>query len=328
MPGALPEISDLSECLRDLWHQVPPGRLTTYGDLARALGDPIASRWVGHYAAHHDHAAACPCPRIVRVAGSLGIYGAGTARDKRQRLVDEGVVVKGFAVELARYRFDQFKTDRPLIALRRLQESLARRVALVPPKRAPRTIAGVDVSYAPGGDGVAAYVLVEQGSGDVLWKTVIRRPVRFPYISSYLSFRELPLLVDLLGEADRQGRRADAVLVDGTGILHPRRSGIAAHLGVVCRRPTIGVTKKLLCGSVDLEGLRPKESRPVVLDGEPVGVALRPTSGSRRPIFVSPGHRMDLATAERIVRGLLCGRRLPEPLYWADRLSRQAARLG
>jgi len=83
------------------------------------------------------------------------------------------------------------------------------------------------------------------------------------------------------------------------------------------------VTKKLLCGQVDLAGLQPLESRPVVLNDQLLGAAIRPTSGSRRPLFVSPGNGLNLASAERIVRAVLSGRRLPLPLYWADGLSRQ-----
>jgi len=328
MPIALPDIPDLDACLRGLWSQIPRGRVTTYGALADALGDRIAARWVGHVAMHHGHDDTCPCHRIVRVDGSLGRYVTGSARDKAERLVAEGVAVVDESVDLAHYRFADFVGRRPLVGLRRLQASLADRVSLVPPEETAWRVGGVDVSYTADGDGVAGYVLVEAASGDVLWKTIVRRPVRFPYVTSYLSFRELPLLVDLLDEVDRQGHAADVLLVDGTGILHPRRSGIAAHLGVVRGQPTVGVTKKLLCGSVDLAGLGPNESRPVVLDGESIGAAIRPTARSRRAIFVSPGHRMDMATAERIVGGLLRGRRLPEPLYWADRLSRQAAREG
>ena len=89
---------------------------------------------------------------------------------------------------------------------------------------------------------------------------------------------------------------------------------------------TIGVTKKLLCGSVDRADMGPEESRPVVHEGRVIGAAVRATAGSRRPIFLSPGHRVDLATSERVVRRLLAGRRLPGPLYWADRLSRAAGR--
>ncbi|MBN1588443.1 MAG: endonuclease V [Pirellulales bacterium] len=326
MSLALPEIPDLPKCLIGLWNQIPRGRITTYGELAEALGDRIAARWVGHLAMHHEHDDACPCHRIVRADGTLGNYIAGTAQDKSRRLKAEGVAVAGDAVKRAPHRFTEFKTRRPLVVLRRAQESLVEHVSLEPPKDVPTTAGGVDVSYTSAGDGVAAFVLVDVASGDVLSKTIIRRPVRFPYITSYLSFRELPLLVDLIEEVDRQGRWADVLLVDGSGMLHHRHAGIATHLGVVCDRPTIGVTKKRLCGSVELGGLGPTESRPVLLDGEPLGMAIRPTSKSRRPIFFSPGYRMNVVAADEIVRRLLRGRRLPEPLYWADRLSREAAR--
>ena len=111
--------------------------------------------------------------------------------------------------------------------------------------------------------------------------------------------------------------------MNGSGILHPRHFGVAAHLGVAADAATIGVTKKLLCGKVDTEGMAARESRPVFHEDRLVGAALRPTSGSRRPLFVSPGHRVDVPFAEGVVRRLLLGRRLPEPLYWADRLSRE-----
>ena len=173
---------------------------------------------------------------------------------------------------------------------------------------------------------MAAYALVEVATGELLWSTAIRRAAGFPYISSYLTFRELPLLLELIDEVRARDRMAPVVVVDGAGILHPRRAGIASHLGVVAGLPTIGVTKKLLCGQVDIDGLQPLESRPVVLEDQVIGTAIRPTSGSRRPLFVSPGSGLNLASAEQIVRAVLSGRRLPLPLYWADHLSRKHAK--
>jgi deoxyribonuclease V len=325
MSPRLPPIPDLPECLRRLLAQIPRGRATTYGDLAEALGDRIAARWVGHFALHHDHDARCACHRVVRVDGQIGGYIDGPAA-KRRRLEAEGVAVAGGAVRLAECGFRDFVSDRPLERLRRVQEALVKRASLVPPRKTPRLVGGVDVSYTASGDGVAAYVLVDLDSGENLWHVTLRRPVVFPYITSYLSFRELPLLLELLEVVRAQCRRCDVLMVDGTGRLHPRHAGIATHLGVVAGQPTIGLTKKLLCGRVDVESMKPLESRSVELEGRAIGVAVRPTAGSRRPIFVSPGHRVDVALAETLVRRLLAGRRLPEPLYWADRLSRAAAR--
>ncbi|MBN2022370.1 MAG: endonuclease V [Pirellulales bacterium] len=326
MSALLPEIPDLFAHLERLWAQIPPGRVTTYGDVADALGDRVAARWVGHVAMHHDHAAACPCHRLVRADGQLGLYVAGTAETKARRLRAEGVAVRAGAVDLAPWRFDQFQSDRPLEALRQAQESLAKKAILRGRRNVPKRIGGVDVSYAANGDAVAAYVLVETESGAVVWSTTLRRPVRFPYITSYLAFRELPVLLELVESVRTAGRGCDVLLVDGTGALHPRRGGIAMHLGVLADQATIGLTKKLLCGRVDRADMTPGEPRPVWLGDEPLGVAVRATSGSRRPLFVSPGHRADVPLAKAVVLATLRGRRLPEPLYWADRLSRAAAR--
>ena len=258
----------------------------------------------------------------------MGRYIAGSVGEKAKRLEADGVPVESDVVDLARFGFDpgQFVGERPLAHLKRFQEELTAKVSLRASRRMPVTIGGVDVSYPTPDEGVAGYALVEFESGQVVWSTTVRRPIRFPYISSYLAFRELPILLSLLEVVRGAGRLADVLLVDGSGILHPRRAGVASHLGVVASVPTIGVTKKLLSGEVRLEGLQPHESRRVLQENRPAGVALRPTSSGRRPIFVSPGHRMNLALAESVVRRLLLGRRLPEPLYWADRLSRQAAR--
>jgi deoxyribonuclease V len=308
--------------LTRLIEQVPAGRVTTPGGLAAALGNRIAARWIGHYLLHHDHGADCACHRVVRAGGVLGPYMQGD-EEKARRLHADGLSLSNGVVDLDRYGFSDFAGDRPLEKLARYQDLVAARVALRPRRKVPSLLGGVDISYISPEEGVAAYALVEVASGDLLWSMTIRRRVRFPYISSYLTFRELPLLIELIDEVRAQDRIAPVILVDGTGILHPRRAGIACHLGVATGLPTIGVIKKLLCGSVDIGELQPLVSRPVVLADQCVGVAIRPTSGSCRPLFVSPGSGLDLGSAEQIVRAVLTGRRLPLPLYWADCLSRK-----
>jgi deoxyribonuclease V len=322
----LPPIPDLVLALQRLIDQVPQGRVTTPGTLASALGNPVAARWIGHYLLHHDHDANCACHRILRAGGALGPYPDG-ADEKVRRLQADGVEMVAGSVDLERYGCRDFTSDRPLEKLSRYQNRLAAKVALRPARDVPQLLGGVDVSYVNSKEGVAAYALVEVASGKLLWSTTIRRPVRFPYISSYLTFRELPLLLDLIDAVRAADRIAPVVLVDGTGILHPRQAGIASHLGVVTSLPTIGVTKKLLCGKVEIAGLQPLESRPVVLEDRIIGTAIRPASGSRRPLFVSPGSGLDLASAEKIVRAVLSGRRLPSPLYWADHLSRNCVKI-
>jgi deoxyribonuclease V len=322
MTPQFPTVPDLERCLRRLLAQVPPGRITTCGDLAEALGNRVAATWVGYYSLHHRHDADCVCHRIVRAGGALGPY-VTTTDAKTRWLAEEGVLAREGVVDLDRFGFRSFTSDRPLEQLRQAQEAIQRQIVLRPRRRIPKLIGGVDVAYPSADEGVAAYALVETATGRLVWSATVRRPVLFPYITTYLSFREIPILLELLDEARKAGKMADVLMVDGSGILHHRGAGIASHLGVVAAAATIGVTKKLLCGRVDIEGMTPRESRPVLLDGQAIGVALRPTAGSRRPIFVSPGHRVDLPFCEQVVRQLLIARRLPEPLYWADRLSKE-----
>jgi deoxyribonuclease V len=285
--------------------------------------------------------------------------GGSVVAAQKDRLTAEGVQWNGDRVDLAQSGFDSFSSDRPLEQLRQVQEAIQSQIVLCPRRKMPKWVGAVDVAYPSAEEGMAAYALVETETASLVWSTTIRRRVKFPYIRTYLSFREIPILLDLLEEVRVAGRLAEVLLVDGSGILHQRHAGIASHLGVVESIPTIGITKKLLCGQVDVVGMEPLESRPVLLtqqiaksftmhsdqrkrgennravarigwrpcrpvllQSDCIGVALRPTAGSLRPIFISPGHQVDLAFAERLVRRLLTGHRLPEPLYWADRLSR------
>lgn len=327
MAERFPDVPDLTEDLRQLIHQVPAGQVTTCGALAEALGNPIAARWVGHFTLHHDHDARCMCHRILRAGGALGPYITGDAEAKARRLAAEGVLVHEGVVDLACFVFRDFVSDRPLERLREVQEAVQKEIVVRPRRRIPKLVGGVDVAYPRPGEGTAAYALVETATGELVWSTTVRRPVVFPYITSYLSFREIPILLELLDQVRAAGRLAEVVMVDGTGILHHRQAGIASHLGVVASLCTIGVTKKLLYGRVDIKNLSPGESRPVWgADDRLLGVALRPTAGSLRPIFISPGHRADVSFSEHLVRQLLLGRRLPEPLYWADRFSRRDPR--
>jgi deoxyribonuclease V len=313
---------DVQRELRDLMRQVPRGKATTCGALAEALGNVVASRWIGAFLREHNHTARCPCHRVVLISGELGGYFSGDVAEKARRLQQEGVTLVDGRVDLAACGHFQFESSRPLETLAVQQRSLLGRLRLEYDGPPPSLAAGVDVSYA-GDEGVAAYALIELDTGKLLWSTTLRRRVTFPYISSYLAYRELPLLLELLDAARREDRLADVVLVDGSGILHPRGAGIASQLGIVGGVPTIGVTKKLLCGKVKLAGMRPREMRPVEgNDGRPIGFAVRHRPKSPRPLFISPGHGVSVAMSGDLVDKLLLGRNLPEPIYWADRLSR------
>lgn len=210
--------------------------------------------------------------------------------------------------------------DGSVAAARALQTELARQVRLVDDFPPLRLIAGVDVGFEEGGTITrAAAVLLDAQTLQPLAEQVVRIPTSMPYIPGLLSFRELPALLAAL---DALPQTPDLVFVDGQGIAHPRRLGVAAHLGVASGLPTVGVAKKILTGVHDELGDQPGD-RAELKDrktGEIIGTVLR-SKLRCRPLIVSPGHRVSLATAPELVLRFLTRYRLPEPTRLADRLA-------
>jgi deoxyribonuclease V len=135
------------------------------------------------------------------------------------------------------------------------------------------------------------------------------RPVSFPYVPGLLSFREAPAV---LAAAESLRNEPDLIIVDGQGIAHPRRFGIAAHLGLLLDRPTIGCAKSRLVGRHDPVGPQAGDSAVLRDGGDEIGMVLRTKAGSN-PLFVSIGNKIDLPTAVRFVLATGRGYRLPEP---------------
>ena len=199
-----------------------------------------------------------------------------------------------------------------------LQRTLAEQVILRDDFVPPRLIAGVDVGFEERGTvTLAAAVLLDARSLQPVAHSVARIPTSMPYVPGLLSFRELPALLQALRDLPHV---PDLIYCDGLGVAHPRRLGIASHLGVVTGLPCIGVAKKILVGKHD-ELPSGKGARvALVHDGEQVGWMLR-SKDRVRPLVVSPGHRVSLATAVELVLACCRGYRLPEPTRLADRLA-------
>jgi deoxyribonuclease V len=138
---------------------------------------------------------------------------------------------------------------------------------------------------------------------------VVSGGLEFPYIPGLLSFREAPLT---LAACEELSVTPDLILVDGQGIAHPRRMGLASHLGLFLDKPTIGCAKSLLCGSCEIPGEEPGSYTEIVDQGEVIGVTLR-TKLAVKPVYVSIGHKIDLETAIQWVLNCCRGHRLPEP---------------
>jgi deoxyribonuclease V len=200
-----------------------------------------------------------------------------------------------------------------------LQAGLAARVSLVDGFAVPlRTIAGFDVGFEDqGGTTRAAVVLVDAETLRPLESHVARVPTSMAYVPGLLSFRELPALLHALAML---ARVPDLAMVDGQGIAHPRRLGIAAHFGVATGLPSMGVAKTLLAGRFDPPGPERGERSPIMHRGDLVGYALR-SKPRCNPLIVSPGHRVSMQAAVTLTLGCLAGYRLPEPTRLADRLA-------
>lgn len=320
----LRDIPDLPAELERLLAQVPISCVTTYGDLARALGDVAAARWVGEYLLMHPHRADCRCHRVVRVTGDVGLYIDRTAGRKAELLRAEGIEIDGNRVDLDRFGYREFRTHSPLGTLGALQRLIPEQLRLVPLEREPRRVGGVDVSYISPTEAVAAFVLIEVPSLEVVWSTSVRAAAVFPYISGYLSFRELPVLLELVRRVRAAGMLPDVTFVDGNGILHPRRAGSASCFGLAAGIPTIGVGKKLLCGQIAAVDGAGADAVPIIEDARVIGCAMSAGAG-RRPFYVSPGHLIDLPTTRAVTERVLGRHRLPLPIVLADRESRREA---
>lgn len=210
----------------------------------------------------------------------------------------------------------------PRAALARQRELAARVVRTGRPRLG--TVCGVDASVRAGRV-VAALCLFSFPDLEPRASVTAERPLDFPYVPGLLAFREVPAL---LAAYARLPEEPDLLLVDGHGLAHPRRCGIACHLGVELDRPSLGCGKSLLVGEHREPGFRRGSRARLVHRGEVVGVCLR-TRTDVRPVYVSIGHRIDLEAAVRAVLACTRGHRLPEPIRAADHLAgRRAAELG
>jgi len=198
-----------------------------------------------------------------------------------------------------------------------VQRRLAHRVLPVAPRSPFRWIAGLDAAFSPDGQTcVAGVVLWDRQTGAVIEERVAHRPVRFPYVPGLLSFREVPALLAALRKLHRA---PDVLMGDGQGLAHPRRFGLACHLGVICNLPSLGCAKSRLVGTHGRVGSHRGASTPLFDGVDVIGEVVRTRPGTN-PVFVSIGHRLDLDHARRLVLDCTTRHRLPEPTRRADGL--------
>ena len=200
---------------------------------------------------------------------------------------------------------------------RDLQNRLATEVFRVGCVVEPRFIAGVDVSIKKSrGTGTAAVVVIEYPELNVVETKIMQGEIDFPYVPGLLSFREAPLI---LRAFEQLTHTPDLIMVDGQGIAHPRRMGIAAHLGLFFDIPTIGCAKSRLCGTYKEPAPEPGNYEELTDKNENIGVVLR-TKYNTNPVYISIGNKIAIEDAIFWVMRCCRGYRLPEPI----RLAHQA----
>lgn len=199
-----------------------------------------------------------------------------------------------------------------------LQRELCLRVQRVDRIAAVRHVCGVDIGFEDDGrvTRAAAVILAFPGL-EFVEHAIARLPTRFPYVPGLLSFREIPAALEALA---RLRRRPDLLLCDGQGIAHPRRCGLASHLGLAAELPSVGVAKTRLVGTHRAPPERRGAWTPLVDGGETIGAVLRTRVGVK-PIYVSIGDRVSLPSAIAYVMACCTRYRLPETTRWAHRLA-------
>ena len=202
---------------------------------------------------------------------------------------------------------------------RALQEALAGRVIQQGLSKPVTTVAGVDVAMDKNTAWAAVAVLDFPGLKLREWAGAVR-PLTFPYVPGLLTFREGPVI---LGAVAKLNTMPDLFIFDGQGRAHPRRLGIASHMGLLLDKPSIGCAKSRLCGFYEEPG--PERGSYAVLEdhGEIIGAVVRTRSGVK-PVFVSVGHRIDLQASIEFVLACCKKYRLPETTRWAHRLAGEA----
>ncbi len=199
-----------------------------------------------------------------------------------------------------------------------IQQELAKEVIICDRLDTIQYVAGVDMGFEESGSiSRSAVAVLSFPDLQLVEQAIAYRPTTFPYVPGFLSFREIPAVLDALAKLTIA---PDLILCDGQGIAHPRRFGIACHLGLLIDVPTIGVAKSLLVGKHEELPLERGAWKPLLHRGETIGAVLRSRTGVK-PLYVSSGHRVSLPSAIDYVMRCTPKYRLPETTRWADKLA-------
>ncbi len=198
-----------------------------------------------------------------------------------------------------------------------IQRALASKVIRQGRSRKPRLVAGADLAFSSNGqECIAGVVVWDVQAAEIAEQCIVIQRTRFPYVPGLLSFREAPAVIAAFRKIKTD---PDVFIFDGQGYAHPRRFGLACHVGIILNRPSIGCAKSVLIGEYDEPELQRGSQSPLIHQGHRIGMAVRSRDGIK-PVFVSVGHLISLQAATRIVQICCTKYRLPEPTRLADKL--------
>jgi deoxyribonuclease V len=214
-----------------------------------------------------------------------------------------------------------FKWPKNISDAKAIQISLRDKVKIIPFKKPPQYIASVDAAFTYN-KVIAVACIYKYPELSPLEHEIAIGKATFPYVPGYLTFREGPAIIEAINSLSI---KPDLILVDGQGIAHPKGIGIASHIGVLLNIPTIGCAKSRLIGEYKEPGFKKGDWSYLKYNGRAVGAVLR-TKENVRPLFVSPGHKIDLKTSIEIVLECTGKYRIPDPLRMADFISKKLKR--
>jgi len=204
---------------------------------------------------------------------------------------------------------------------KKVQKVLKKKVRITPLRKSPEYVAGVDAAFFE--DKIIGVACLYRYPEIILIEEAYSLTEgSFPYIPGFLSFREGPAIIKAMSSLKI---KPHVILFDGQGIAHPKGLGIASHIGVLLDIPTIGCAKSRLVGNYREPGLKKWSRSSLRYNGKIIGVVLR-TKDNVKPVFVSPGHRINLKNSIKIVCGCTSIYRIPEPLRRADFISKKIKR--
>jgi deoxyribonuclease V len=301
---------DLYKIIAGLISQIPKGMVSTSQDLADALGDPTIARSIERIINEELDWNRYPCHRVIGTKFKI-------SPEQIELLKKDGTQFEYFKLaNLEEIQFTGFKTSKPLEKLKAQQEQIAKKVEFIDLFGEIRQVGGIDISYKKR-EAMGAIAIFNYETNELIKLLKAKARIDFPYIPTYLTFRELPIIEKLLVQLDEL---PTILLLDGNGILHPRLAGLGAHIGVKFKLPAIGCAKSLLCGEVEQMPKKIGENSPIIFGGQLVGHALK--TSAEKPIFVSPGNGISFETSLKVVRHLAGNRRLPGPLAEAHRMAK------